>query len=67
VHWVHGTTLPELLDMVASRSYVILLPPEQREDLLASVRRLAETHPALAGQPNIALPYVTWCWRARRP
>ena len=67
VQWVHGTSLPELLDMVASRSYVILLPPEQREDLLASVRRLAGTHPALAGRPDIALPYVTWCWRARRP
>ena len=67
VPWVHDTSADELLDMVASRSYVILLPRQQREALLASVRRLAETHTALAGQPAIALPYVTWCWRSRRP
>jgi SAM-dependent methyltransferase len=63
VRWAHQTSLPEVLDMIASRSYVILLPPDQRETLLASVRRLLETHPALAGQPGIALPYVTWCWK----
>ena len=67
VPWVHDTTLPELLDMVASRSYVILLPPDQREHLLDRVRQLAGSSPALAGQPRIALPYVTWCWRTRRP
>src|SRR6201996_614534 len=67
VPWVHGTTVPELIDMVASRSYVILLPPERREALLASVRQLAGTDPALAGRTEIPLPYVTWCWRTRRP
>jgi len=67
VPWVHDTTVPELIDMVASRSYVILLPPERREALLASVRHLAETDPALAGRTEIPLPYVTWCWRTRRP
>jgi SAM-dependent methyltransferase len=67
VHWVHGISLDELLDMVASRSYVILLPSEQRETLLARVRQLAGTHPALAGRAQIPLPYVTWCWRTRRP
>jgi SAM-dependent methyltransferase len=67
VPWVHDTTGPELVDMIASRSYVILLPGDQREALLASVRRLAETDPALAGRTQIPLPYLTWCWRTRRP
>ena len=67
VRWVHETTRPELVDMIASRSYVILLPEDQREALLASVRRLTETDPALAGRTRIPLPYVTWCWRTRRP
>jgi len=67
VPWVHDTTGPELVDMIASRSYVILLPEDKREALLASVRRLTETDPALAGRTQIPLPYVTWCWRTRRP
>jgi SAM-dependent methyltransferase len=67
VRWVHETSVGALVDMVASRSYVILLPPERREALLNSVRHLAETDPALSGRPGIPLPYVTWCWRARRP
>src|ERR1700749_1463975 len=67
VRWVHETTVPEVVDMIASRSYVILLPPDQREALLASVRRLLETDPALAGRDGIPLPYVSWCWRTQRP
>jgi SAM-dependent methyltransferase len=67
VRWVHDTTAPEVIDMIASRSYVILLPPDQREALLASVRRLLGTDPALAGRDGIPLPYVTWCWRTQRP
>ncbi len=67
VPWVHHSSVPEVVDMIASRSYVILLPPGKRETLLASVRHLLESDPALAGQPDIPLPYVTWCWRTRRP
>lgn len=67
VRWVHETTVPEVTDMIASRSYVILLPPDQRDTLLASVRRLLETDPALAGRDGIGLPYVTWCWRTSTP
>jgi SAM-dependent methyltransferase len=67
VRWAHQTSVSEVVDMIASRSYVILLPPEQRDRLLAAVRHLLETHPALGGQAGVALPYVTWCWRTRRP
>ena len=64
MRWVHDTSVPEVVDMIASRSYVILLPPDQRERLLADVRHLLETDPALAGRASIPLPYVTWCWRS---
>ena len=67
VEWVHRSSVAEVTDMIASRSYVILLPPERREALLADVRHLLESDPALAGQPGVPLPYVTWCWRTRRP
>jgi len=66
VRWVHRLAVPELLDMVASRSYVILLPQEERQALLDRVRRLADTDPALAGRPELDLPYVAQCWRCRR-
>lgn len=67
VPWIHRLTVPGLLDMVASRSYAILLPPDERQALLDRVRQLVETDPATAGQAEISLPYVTQCWRCRRP
>ena len=67
VRWTHQTSAPEVLDMIASRSYVILLPGDQRDRLLASVRHLLETGPAVGGHGQVNLPYVTWCWRTRRP
>ena len=67
VPWTHRLSVPGLLDMVASRSYVILMAPDERQALLDQVRQLAETHPATAGQPELGLPYITQCWRCRRP
>jgi SAM-dependent methyltransferase len=63
VEWVHRLSPGSLTDMVASRSYVITLPAADREALLSEVRHLVRTHPALAGADEIALPYVTRCWR----
>jgi len=65
VSWVHLLSVPELLDMVASRSYIILLPDAERTAVLDRVRQLPQTHPALAGRPDIILPYRTLCWRCR--
>ena len=42
--------------MVASRSYVILMAPDERQALLDRVRQLAGAHPATAGQPEMSLP-----------
>jgi SAM-dependent methyltransferase len=65
LEWAYPITEPVLLDMVASRSYVITAPPEEREAILGRVRDLLNRHPALAGQHDIAMPYVTRCSRAR--
>jgi hypothetical protein len=53
-----------MTDWVASRSYVITLPDERRHDVMARVRDLLDTHPALAGEDEIALNMVTRCSRA---
>ncbi|WP_189925649.1 class I SAM-dependent methyltransferase [Kitasatospora xanthocidica] len=65
IRWEHATTRAGIVDMVASRSYVIALPEPERARLLADVERLLVTHPDLAGRDAIALPYVTRCTRVR--
>jgi SAM-dependent methyltransferase len=63
--WVSHLSRDALVDLVASRSYVITRPPAARAAVLADVRRLLGTHPALAGANDIALPYLTLCTRAQ--
>ena len=65
VTWVHHLTPDALMDLIASRSYVITLPASERAAMFAEVDDLLRTHPALAGAGEIALPYVTRCSRAR--
>jgi SAM-dependent methyltransferase len=66
VEWRHTLTPDDLTDLVASRSYVITLPDDDRTALLAEVRGLVAHHPALAGRDRIEMPYLTHCYRARR-
>jgi hypothetical protein len=56
-----------MLDWVASRSYVITLPPAQRESVLGKVRSLLIDHPGLGGGDEIAIRMVTRCTRADLP
>jgi SAM-dependent methyltransferase len=65
--WTHHLGRDELLDMVASRSHVILLPADERAAVRAQVRQLLITHPALVGRTEYDLPYVTHCVRATLP
>jgi SAM-dependent methyltransferase len=65
VAWKHRISRDELIDMAASRSYVLTMPDEQRARVLAQVRHLADTDPALAGSDELVLPYVTECYRAQ--
>lgn len=64
VEWKHRLRPDELIDLAASRSYVITMPDEQRAAVLAAVRRLAGAHAGLAGSDELVLPYVTECYRA---
>jgi SAM-dependent methyltransferase len=62
--WVHTIGPEPLIDLVASRSAVILLPADERAALLGEVRQLMATHPDLVGRTEFDLPYVTYCVRA---
>ena len=57
--WTHRLGPDALLDMVASRSHVILLPPDERAAVLAQVRQLMVTHPEMVGRTEYELPYIT--------
>lgn len=67
VPWLHRSTPEALVELVASRSYVITLPPERRAVVLAQVRDLVTSHPDLAGRDVVEVPYRTHCFRAVRP
>jgi SAM-dependent methyltransferase len=64
VSWSHPLTPQGLVDLMASRSYVITATPAEHEEILANVKRLTEQHPDLAGKSEFAMPYVTYCTRA---
>ena len=57
VEWAHRLSRDELIDLAASRSYVITMPDEQRAAVLAEVRRLADTpsRPGGVGRAGAAL------------
>jgi SAM-dependent methyltransferase len=61
--WTHRIQRDELLDLVASRSQVILMRSDERAAVLAQVRQLLVTHPELVGRSDFELPYVTLCVR----
>ncbi len=50
--------------LVASRSYVKILPDQERADLLSEVGELCRKHPQLEGRPTFPLPYRTVVFRA---
>jgi SAM-dependent methyltransferase len=65
--WTHRIGRDQLLDLVASRSYISLRPPDERAAVLAQVRQLLATHPDLVGRTLFDLPYVTHCARVTKP
>jgi len=56
---VHPLTRSGVLDRVASISFVASMDAASREDVLAEVRGLLDTHPETAGRDELELPYVT--------
>lgn len=63
VAWRSHLAPETVIDLAASRSYLITMPADERAAALAQVRHLLDTHPALAGRAEIVLPYVTRCTR----
>ena len=65
--WSYPLGPDQLLDLVASRSGVILRPSDERAAVLAQVRQLLATHPALVGRTRLEMPYIARCARASLP
>ena len=63
--WSVTVTRQSVMDLVASRSYFIVLPPDERAAMLRAVRDLLSSHPALVDRDEFTLPYVTRCSRAK--
>ncbi|MGH9112083.1 MAG: class I SAM-dependent methyltransferase [Acidimicrobiales bacterium] len=55
-----------LVARAESVSVVGALPPADKQRVLDRVRRLAETHPDLAGRASFPFPYTTRVYRCRR-
>lgn len=58
-HWVQPMTRERFFAMVTSRSYVIAMTDGERATVLDGLATLLDTHPALAGQTEYPMPYVT--------
>jgi SAM-dependent methyltransferase len=62
--WTRPMSGEGLVELLASRSYVIVAPEEERQQLFAAIRELVATHPDLAGRESFEMPYMTRCFRA---
>jgi SAM-dependent methyltransferase len=61
--WADELTPLQLIDLAASRSYVITQPPAERAALLHRIQTLIDTDPELAGRERFELPYTAYCFR----
>jgi SAM-dependent methyltransferase len=64
--WSQPFRPAELRTLAASRSFLLMMAPDEREARLGEIDELVATHPALAGRETIEIPYVTYAWRATR-
>ena len=62
--WSVPLTPAGLIDLFASRSYVIVASQEERARILGGIQRLIDHHPDLAGRETFEMPYVTYASRA---
>jgi SAM-dependent methyltransferase len=64
--WSQELAPGDIVDLVATRSHVRVLPDPERAEVLSRVADFVQHHPAVAGRGRIVVPYVTSCWRATR-
>lgn len=67
IPWQRPMDRRALLDLVASRSYVIHAAPPQRAQILAAVDDLVQNHPDLGIDTQWSMPYLTEVYRVRLP
>ncbi|HEX3737962.1 MAG TPA: class I SAM-dependent methyltransferase [Solirubrobacterales bacterium] len=60
--WERPMDIDLLVEMAASRSYVITATPNRRAEILDGIRALVETDPHLGAQFDF--PYRTYCFKA---
>lgn len=64
-HWTQPMLPADLRLLANSRSHLLLLPDDEREELLDEIDELVATHPDLRGRDVVDVPYRTECYRAR--
>jgi ubiquinone/menaquinone biosynthesis C-methylase UbiE len=64
-NWSRPMTTDLLVEMAASRSYIITATPRRRRELLDGIRELVRAEPNLG--PEFDFPYRTYCFKARLP
>jgi SAM-dependent methyltransferase len=64
----HSTrcTADALVALTQSRSYYLTASRDRQVELVAAIRRLAASHPQLAGRADFELPYITEVYRGVR-
>lgn len=55
-----------ILDRIMSVSFIAALPANEQAKVAAQLQQLIATHPALAGQAEVAFPYRTDAWHCRK-
>lgn len=65
--WSSRLTVDQIVDLAASRSYVLAAEPDKRAAVLAEVRVIAQEVAQSAADGTVDLPYVTLAYRCVRP
>ncbi len=63
--WLRPMNVDLLVEMAASRSYVITATPRRRREILDGIRVLVESEPSLGAEFDF--PYRTYCFKASLP
>lgn len=66
VEWSERMSRARFLDLVRSRSHFIMATHDEQAATITALETLLDTHRDVAGAEELAVPYVTRCFRARR-
>ena len=66
IRWIWSTTVDNLVGLLSTRSHVIALSAEKRDQALRAVRVFLERHYGGGGDRAVALPMACRCWKAVR-